>query len=347
MNTTASQNLTDNDVRIFLQQIRYPLYTCYIVFGTPAVIANLAIFVILLSDKKLLAKSAMIAGLAGGNLFNGLHAFGYGVYRVPLLLTGQIDSPANNWACMASLMPTFLLLGHSIPSCMQLVIGLERMVAVVAFNWYRMRWSSKKSWYTVLVVYLLLICGWGGPAWYQNFHEYRLVSKECSSGVILGVDMTNRLFFFVVMTGIVGMLCVFTAVSVGRWRYSKAASSASRDSDFAQMKKQLRVSRMMLIIALFEFLFVIFPNILIALTSVIQLPPVVAVYSIVIYCINSSTNIFVYFFMNSDFRKAAAKRLNVFPCCDGNQVMPVSVSNSRALDGRTSRINSRANVSAI
>jgi hypothetical protein len=67
-------------------QTRFPWYICYIIFGAAAVLTNVLILIILLSNKKLLFKSAFIAGLAGGNLFNGLHAFGFGVYRLPLLL---------------------------------------------------------------------------------------------------------------------------------------------------------------------------------------------------------------------------------------------------------------------
>lgn len=309
MNNTTSQNFTASGPVNPVQPIRVPLYSSYIAFGPPAVITNLAIIVILLSDKKLLGKWAMIAGLAVGNLFNGLHAFGYGVYRVPLLISNQIDLPASNWACMASLMPTCLLLGYAVPACMQVVIGIERLLAIAAFNWYRQHWPPRKSWYVVGAIYALNICCWVIPEWYQNLSQYRLVTKECSSKVVIRVVDNNTLFCFTVVTGLLGMTLIFVAVILGRRRFPKISPGRSGADEVAQYKRQLRFSKMMLIIALFEFIFVVLPNLTIALASVLNYSAFMGLFATQIYCINSTASIFVYLLMNSAFRRVATSRV--------------------------------------
>lgn len=329
-----AENSSNEEIMKVLYQIRYPLYISYIAFGAPAVLTNLAILAILLSDIKLLSKSAMIAGLAGGNLFNGLHAFGYGVYRMPLILANKLDLPATNWACMASLLPTCLLLGNAIPALMQLTIGFERLMALAAFNFYRVNWSSRKSWFAVGVIYLVIIFGWVIPPWYDVLSKYRLVTKECSSGMVFSRVVTNTLFRFVTATSTLGTICIFTAVIIGVCRHRKLLSTAASQADVAQFGRQLQASKMMMMIAVFELCFVVVPNFLIVLVTLgIPLPPKLTVYATSVYCISSSTNIFVYFVMNSNFRRVALSRMKslIRFCflCKGasasNQVVPADV----------------------
>lgn len=315
-------NFNDTAYIEHLMPMRYQLNIICITFGGPAILTNVTIFLVLFSNKKLLAKSAMIAGLAGGNLFLGICAFGSGVYRMLLLLENKLDLPASTWFCMASMLPTCFLLGYSLPAAMQFLIGLERLLAVGAFNWYRVNWSSKKSWRSVLFVYCVCICFWVIPVWVEDFSSYRLGTKECSSGMVINQNLIKYLIRFIIAAGTFGVACVLVAILIGRWRFKNASSM--EQTNVSHLKRQIRLSRLMFFVVMFDFWFVVFPNILSDLKQTFAIPSFFTYISTAIYCCNAMTNVFINLAMNIEFRKAALATLRkVLPKCFKNEVTPV------------------------
>lgn len=297
-----------------LGSIRTPLYISYIVFGTPAVLANLAIILVVCSDKNLRRKSAFMVGLAGGNLCNGLHHFGYGIYRLPSFVAGTLELPANVWACMASMLPTCLVVGFALPATFQLVIGLERLVAVVAHNWYRVHWSHKRNWYAVAFVYLGTLAFWVVPLWcHVYWNASRQVTRECSSADIVPALLIRVLYCALIATGSSAVVFLLIAVLRGRgcWKKLSKSSDAVTLQELANFRAQLRFSRMMLVVALCELGLVVGPNTILLIRS--YYPnfggTILAVYGGIIYCVNALSNIFIYLGMNARFRRSAWKKL--------------------------------------
>lgn len=152
--------------------------------------------------------------LAGGNLFKSIRTFAYGIPRMTLLMSGQIDEPLNIWWCMASLMPIFSQLGYVISASMQVLIGMERLFAITAFNWYRINWSPRKSWISVLVIYIISSTVRVTPIWYNAIIHNPTVTKECSVIAIIP-PYKFPAAECVIVSGIIGMTLICASIISG------------------------------------------------------------------------------------------------------------------------------------
>lgn len=292
-------------------------YICYIIFGGIALFINLTVIATLVKGKNLLAKWPTVGALTFGNLSSAVHSFAYGIYRLPLIKMGTIDLPLDSWICMATLVPTCHVAAYSIPPVIQCVIGVERLVAICAFNWYRVHWTPKKTWYAVSILMLITLAGTATPLWYKVFSKHEIVTRECSSPKIIGVDYLFSLIDFAIIIGVTSSLFSIGAFFIGRCRMKKMEPSDNSGSPeyTSQFKRQMKISYAMLTVAIFDLALVTVPSVLTVVQLSFEMPDSakISLYSIS-YCIYSTVNVIVCVVMNTSLRNAAIQTLRIITC---------------------------------
>lgn len=290
-------------------------YICYIIFGGLALAINLVILATLIKQKHLLAKWPSVVALAVGNLASALHSFVYGVYRMPLVYLGTIDEPLSSWICMATLIPTCHVLAYSVPPVIQCIIGLERIVAICAFNWYRVHWTPKKTWWAIAVILSITIPASAVPLWYRVFTNHTIVNRECSSPRLIGLDYLFAEIRFAIIVGVASAAFSIGAAIIGRCRMRKLQPTSSSVEYVSQFRRQFKLSWSMLIVAIFDLALVTVPSILTVVNLSFEMPDSakVSLYSIS-YCVYSTVNVVVCIVMNSTLKMAVKGMIRIITC---------------------------------
>lgn len=135
MNT--SSNLTDNSSSLLCADfsrcpIRTVCYVLYCFFGVIAIILNNIIIFGILLNLRLRRKYVLQIGLAGGDLLLGLANLTAGVRRLAMIGEGTFNVIVTRLDCAKRVYTPLFILGTNIPALMDLLISIDRLVAVAA-----------------------------------------------------------------------------------------------------------------------------------------------------------------------------------------------------------------------
>lgn len=200
--------LVVNDISY--QFVRFPYY---IGFGSTAIFVNILIIVILVFNRKLLAKSAFFFGLATGNIFVGLAFFVWGVYRDTLRVMGLSGHAATVLYCLLSLIPEIYTAAMSLPEFILVISSLERLIAVTLPNWYHSKWTHKNNWFALGVAYtcsfvsIFISCV---VAWLNR--DMCIASLDCFWDGIMGKQCTIFFHMLTIFCGIFSVTAEFEFV---------------------------------------------------------------------------------------------------------------------------------------
>lgn len=229
----------------------------YIVFGSTAFFANFTICFVLLRNVKFLKTSAFLAGYAFSETFLGVAHVVVGSLRLHNVMTGtriQIHPVHCMYRWTALNVTT-----SQVQSTMLILIGLERLLAAVFFNWYYKKWTSRKAWILTCLAYAYCL-GSTAIIWIivSNYCEDYKISSDCSSLSVLGNVYSIYERSLVVISGIwVSGVTLFALIVMVRKR-SRSHLNDTKLKRFEQ--KQLRVTISMTGMACVDFVLVVIPG---------------------------------------------------------------------------------------
>lgn len=129
-------------------------YLC-IVIGTLSIVTNLIIIFITLYNISIFKKSAYMCGLALGDILKATALVVAGITRIEYQRLNILNVVVSRKYCWKTI-GIILLLGLQIPAIMVFLIGIERFVAVILFQWYYSNWSDTKAWIATCIGYCLI-----------------------------------------------------------------------------------------------------------------------------------------------------------------------------------------------
>lgn len=298
----------------------------YICFGSLIILLNILVMAVLISDKILLRKSALVAGIAAGNFLLGFHMLSFGTYR--FINCARPSTIASFGSCAAMVFPLVYPMAFNTEAIFMFLAGLERLLAIVTPNWFRLKWTARNAWICSLLLYgLSVIMMIGGIA--ESTSARMLVSWDCSLVSMFGSVYVLFLSGFSASASVAGAAFTLTAFGFGIWRIRKLPLASG---DFGRMRKQLQLTKSMASISCCEVAFMALPNIFSLLTNTgVRLPSFIrASNSTYTNAVNSVVMVVAFMAFHTRFRRAAinlvrAQKLVAFFVNSskvGNKVMP-------------------------
>lgn len=279
----------------------------YIVLGSITACLNLLIFAVLISDKTLLRRSALLAGIALGNLFLGINLFSNGIYRINAIST--FETPATIANCVSLVFPLLYQMGFNTEACFLILAGLERFLAIHAHNWFRKAWTSSMAWKLALgacgLVITILVITLTAP-----IPDRAATTWQCGLSMLYGSNYIKFSSLFSCLAGLTS--ATFTVVAyilcVRRMRKLPLASGEA-----GRVRKQLQLTKSMITISCFEVALMAIPNFLSLLGNFrVPLPSFIRPSnSSYTNAVNSMVAFFAFVAFNSNFRKAAIQFLRL------------------------------------
>lgn len=283
----------------------------YICFGLVAVFANLVIFFTLFRNIKYLKKSALITGLALGDLLNGLSLVGAGAMRLALFMNDMSALTVHPTYCMKIFLTPVVLMGHQIPGVMFLLVGTERFTAVYFYNWYHSKWSNKLGWTLTSCVYMLCIfsvlSGFGVTLSYEA--DYR-TSINCLTPLVIGPTYSTFNYSIDIVGGVIAATATIIAMVTFTKRKSRVVCATHIPPAVKfHLKKQQQLSLIAFCLTVVDFTFLVVPSVMVTLVSGcfvnfnIRLETLYSV-TIQLVCCRSILNVVIYILINQGFRRA-------------------------------------------
>lgn len=299
---------------------KYDQYYEFTVDGSLTVTLNIFLLIILFSDKCLLKKSAFIFGLAIGDVLDGFSLLTSGLVRIKRANENTIDDLVHPSVCLTQITSLFVL-SNQITGTMFLIIGIERFIAVKYFGWYHKNWTDRVSWIctTISFVYSLISLG---VVFVITFTQPNnaTVSYVCSTPLVIGMAYSFYNYMVPVVGGSIAILATIASLIVFRRRrrqlYSNISTlsfSNNNNSLKQSLRKQWKLTKVFLILAILDFALMTVPNFvsLLAATAKITAFQSAAAYFLQIICGRGAISLFVYIFINSDFRAVTCQLLHI------------------------------------
>lgn len=281
-------------------------------FGAVVLLLNVIIIIVLLRNKGLLKKSAFIFGLAVADCVEGLALISNGITKTLRTLDGTGAILVHPFVCMKE--PTaLLLLCIQLPGVMFFMIGVERFLAIHFFDWYYKKWNNKTNWLCTLAGYIF--CSISMVTAYLIAYLQPAASRTplaCNAIKVVGNYYSFINYCISIGGGTVAV--VATCVALLEYKAKKfiiGGSSSSTATMRFHIQKQLRLTIVMFIVAILDLFLVVVPNIILMLVGVFNVSfenqAALSSWSFFIISIRSSLNLFMYLFVNQDFRMAAKR----------------------------------------
>lgn len=283
----------------------------YVVFGSVAFLANATICFVLLKNIKFFKKSAFIGGLALAETIFGAGHVVAGLFRIYYINTNSIYLLVHPLYCMNRVTIIFVLT-IQLGSTMLLLIGGERLIATLLFDWYYKMWTNKKAWILTIAVYLVDI-GITGICWLAVYYhsENQKISIEC-----LATSVTGDIYSFyqgglIVICGIwVSSTTMFSLVSFMKKRLSTIDSTNLKLKKFIQ--KQWHITISMTCVACADVTLILIPGSLHSLATIYPRLIFISYVASLAACVKSTMTLFIYLAFNpsfrSNFRKAFCQK---------------------------------------
>lgn len=282
----------------------------YSVFGTSAMVTNIFTFVVLLSNKKLLRRSALPMGISISHFLCGLGIGVHGLHR--WTHKSQLSLPVTPWECIQLVYPVFNPLAFQSMTTMLILVGVERALAIMFGNWYKQHWTPPRAWMAVACgyIYVLIPIGYGlSCAWAVNTKSTTL---SCGLTAVYGLGLVNWNFGATVFAGITAVTLTMAGYRYDRRRIAKLPLISG---ERGRLKKQAKLTKALLSVACLDFILVVIPNIFSFLTNATGIwPTSISGYFNILYCLNATVTIYSYIAFNSEFRQTAAKILHLHKC---------------------------------
>lgn len=298
MNNSTSSLVPQSSTVYFYQTTGY---------GTVVILLNLAIIAILLKRKSLLKKSAFIFGLAVADFMEGLGLVVGGISKILRTLDGSILQQVHPSACMKETI-VVVLFGIQLPGVMLFMIGIERFIAIHYFKWYYKKWTNKTSWLAALFGYLFCIVSILVSVLLANLKpDKSRTTLFCIGLSVVGPEYMFFNFFVSIFGGLIAALMTFVALVEYKMKSVQFLNALGNMK--AHMQRQLRITRLMFIVAFLDFCLVVVPNVVTMLVAVFNVTfeslPAVSSWTFLMICVRSSMNLFLYLFINTEFRAVA------------------------------------------
>lgn len=313
------------------------LSTVQICFGSIGILSNFIIFFVLLSNKAYFKKSAFIASMAFGDLLDGLSLTCLGTQRLMRSFDGSTLIMVHPSYCMKAFVVPSYMLGNQISSLMFLLGGIERFLAIHCYDWYYQKWSNKLAW--VLTSSTYLYCFVSLAVAFVISYTYppaTVVPILCTVPAATSTTYTAYNYFVSITGGIAAIVGSLVAMVLFTKRKSRVRGSEIVSSSVkSHVKRQWNLTKIALFLAILDCGLVVIPAFLSLITSNIIIN-VIRSWSLQLLCLRSFLNLFVYLFINSDFRASALKSIGLENNVDGIQ----SLSNNHGNGTRSSILRS-------
>lgn len=289
-----------NDSSYFTEEI--PTLTVqylFIIFGSTAFLGNVTICFVLLRNIRFLKKSAFIGGFALAETVFGLGHAAAGGLRLYYLNENTIHLLVHLLYCM-NRMTIFFVLTIQVGSMMMILIGAERLLATLFFDWYYKTWSNTKAWSLTCSVYLFCITS-TVLCWVMvyNYPESRKITMHCLSSLVSGNSYSTYQGVLVVGSGIwISGATIYSLIS-----FMKKKSVAQSNMKLKQfIQKQWHITTSMTCLACVDLVLVVIPGSLLSLAIFLPHFGLIGNFASVSVCIKSTMTLFIYLIFNPSFR---------------------------------------------
>lgn len=308
---------TNNSVETSTSTVDYDLYISalqYATFGSVAVATNLAIIFVLLRNTAYFKKSALIAGLAFGDLIDGFALTVIGALRVAHYFDGTNSLSVHPSYCMKILITPMFLMGNQIPGVMFFLIGLERFLAVYYYDWYFYKWSNKFAWMLTACVYLFCIASVAASFFVAfSFDVSYKISIACGTVSVIGSTYSAYNYGLAIIGGSVAAVATVIAMILFAKRRNRAGYASTNDK--AHIKKQWQMTKTTMCLTVVDFAFLVVPSIIITLSSGFNVDfhvniTQLKVWALQLVCFRSILNLLIYLAVNTEFRSAALQSIS-------------------------------------
>lgn len=302
-------NNTDNETFSISAVANLTVQYMYIGFAAFVLLSNAVIGTTFMRNIHLFKKSAFNIGLAVGDIILGLGTITAGIIRMSLLWTNTKDVPVHPSYCLETY-TTLLMIGTQLPATMIFLISTERILAVVCFDWYYKKWSSRKAWLVVTLGFAYCTVSIA-TSWFvvYNFPANITTPLLCTTSVVVGPVYATYHFYIAVFAGVWAIIAtVFSLLTFINKRKKFQANANDNLKRFIQKQWQMTLSTTC--IALFDFMLVVIPNILLSMTAYMPSLLLLGNYATCMLCLRSASNLFIYVLFNRDFRSALLTTFN-------------------------------------
>lgn len=302
MNSSEVVNQTTNST--ISATIDYQTHYNYITFGVVALVANLAVALVLLYDKEFLKKSALMSGLCLADILNGCSLIVAGSLRLGYVKEGTLSLPVHPFICMIRITILWTAAGE-LPALMMLLIGGERALAIIFFQWYYFSWTNRLAWTLTGVAYLYCCC----TITTLSIVTYLLPNttttpQQCISTFVIGPSYTWYDYLLAILCGTVAIIStMISLLAFNAKRRKFKNNSQSNDSNMKSfLTKQWNLTISMSLVSFFDFTLVVIPNVLKLVASFY--PPLLFIgfYASYMVCTRSALSLVIYILTNRDFR---------------------------------------------
>lgn len=214
-------------------------------------------------------------------------------------------------------MPTTQLqiFGNRFLAAMFILVGIERSVAVGFFSWYHKKWTDKKSWFGNLCVMFVFIVSLSAA--YSIASTQPAGSKttfECSVWAVNGLPYTMYHLGLGSFSGLMAFVPTLASLVVF---YRRKKHMQKHDAIYTMALKcsvtrNLKMTKLLLALACLDLCLVALPNLL----QILLLFGFISIQALAFWfsrlpCLRGALNLFIYTFINDEFRSALLK---IFKC---------------------------------
>lgn len=237
-------------------------YYGYMGLGGMVIIVNVTAFAVLLCNRILLRRSALIVGITLGNLLLGMELFVSGLYRTVYTVMPQRQPAFTD--CLLTIFPILYAPAYNTSAIFLILGGLERLLATTRANWFRHKWTTKTSWSLMAAAIVFVIATTVAGLVSGTYSRILPLSWNCS---IPSVYSAAFLAFLTGFSASGGAFCaLFTIVALGAGiKRIRNVSTASNDA--IRLRKQLQLTKSMATVSCIDFVLVALPNFISFLTS--------------------------------------------------------------------------------
>lgn len=275
--------------------------------GAWSIVLNALIFLVLFSDRSLVRQSTLIAGLAFGNLMQGIYMVWLAAYRLANAVI--LNSPTTTSACVSMFFPLLYPVASSSESAFLAIGGIERYLAINAPNWFRTNVTGRNMCLISCVVFgycsLIILVGLFLAVAFDNE-----VTWQCGAGATFGSLFTVYCNVFNAVGGAVSVVLTLLALIIGLVQIRRMPTLSG---DAGMLRKQLQITKTMLVVSFCDLGLVAIPCAMNAM-YLADSPGITFIRGPFTFYTNaaySTVTFFAFLTFNKHFRRATIKLLHV------------------------------------
>lgn len=302
----------------------------FISIAAMALLTNVFILFVFIFNRELRASSALLIGLTTSHTLNGaIHL----VHGLDFLWPPRQVPP---FYCIITVDPIVFIAIYQLLPVFLALNGIERLLAMGLPTWYWVNCKNKQLWKVTGITFLYSLFCMVTTIIKTFYNTTPTISSYCSPPQMLGPFYIAYLVHLpAILGGICAGVCSAVAVYIGRRRI--AEMPANSESEIKRVQKHLRITKCILLISIFDFLFVVIPNIIFLILNLglwpYGLTTTFTGILATVYCSDSIWNLFAFILFNGEFRETCMK---IFRC--GKAPAPPVSSLTTQKPGRNARL---------